>query len=414
MESGKSSAWTLSDKLLASTPFRPFPAQEYETRWKRVHDAMRRKGYDVAIVWGKTSGVYERAGDTLYLTNFFSTHSGQEPDTVLWNARSYSAVVMQVDQMPELITDEGEARLDILATDRFQGSYDPVMGVIDTLKARNVKGKIAFVGSDTLPLKYWLQIRAAAPDIEWVFEDDLIRDVRLIKSDRELALFREAGKLVTRAELGLMEALIAGRTEAQAAGVAGKILLEGGGAWHRIAISHGERSQYLESDPITGFSTLAPAKGDIVHGFIYGPTLKGYWLDPGRTAVCGGRPSQGQKQLVESLVDVMRKLMAAIKPGVKVKEIGLLGDKLSKGSGYYNEVLKTAWPYYGHSNGCMWEKPYIEPRLCTDDDIFLENMVASVEGFFTSEGVGTAAFETNYIVTKTGVEEITPVPHLFW
>ena len=165
---------------------------------------------------------------------------------------------------------------------------------------------------------------------------------------------------------------------------------------------------------MTGFSTVAPKLGDIVHGFIYGPTLKGYWLDPGRTAVCGGRPTAAQKHLVETLVDVMESLMSAIRPGVKVKDVALLGDKLSTESGYVNEVLKKAWPYYGHSNGCMWEAPYIETRLCSDDDLFQENMVASVEGFFTSEEAGTAVFETNYIVTKDGVDEITPVPHVFW
>jgi Xaa-Pro aminopeptidase len=405
---------TLAQRLGADGPFRPFPVEEYEERWKRVYETMRRKGYQRAVVWGKTSGVYERAGDTLYLTNFYSTHSGQEPDTVLWNARSYSAILLEVDQIPELFTDEADPRLDIIATDRFKGSYNPIQSVADALKQRKASGKIALVGSDTLPFKYGLQLREATPEITWVFEDDLIRDVRLIKSARELALFRTAGELVTRAETALMEALIAGKSEAMAAAAGGKILLEAGGAWHRIAISHGARSQFLESDPLTGFSTLAPRPGDIVHGFIYGPILKGYWLDPGRTAVCGGRPSVRQRRLVEALVDVMRRLMAEIRPGVKVKDVALLGDKLSQESGYVNEVLKTAWPYYGHSNGCMWEKPYIESRLCTDEDVFLENMVASVEGFFTDAEAGTATFETNYIVTKNGIEEITPVPHLFW
>jgi Xaa-Pro aminopeptidase len=414
MNVAKTAIATLKDKLPSVAPFRPFPVDEYETRWNRVYDLMARKGYRVAVVWGKTSGVYERAGDTLYLTNFFSTHSGQEPDTVLWNGRSYNAVILEDGQVPELITDESEPRLDIIATDRFRGLYNPIQGVADALKERKVRGKVAFVGSDTLPLKYWLQLQELSRGIDWQFEDDLIRDVRRSKSARELALFREAGKLVTGAETALIEALIAGKTEAEAAAEGGKILLEAGGAWHRIAISHGDRSEFLESDPLTGFSTIAPKKGDIVHAFIYGPILKGYWLDPGRTAVCGGRPSAGQRDLVESLVGVMRRLMAEIKPGVKVKDVGLLGDRLSVESGYFNEVLKTAWPYYGHSNGCMWEKPYIEPRLCTDDDLFEENMVASIEGFFTGKDVGTAAFETNYIVTKTGVEEITPVPHLFW
>ena len=402
------------ETLEPGSDFRPFPLEEYEARWQRVHDAMAVKGYETAVVWGKTSGVYERAGDILYLTNFFSTHSGQEPDTELWNGRAYSAAILQPGEVPELVTDEAEARFDIIATDRFHGLYDPIKGVADALKARGVEGRVALVGADFLPMKYWLQLERQTPGIDWVPEDDLVREVRLVKSPRELALFREAGELVTRAHIALMEALIAGKTEGEAAAAGGAILLAGGGAWHRIAISHGDTSAYLESDPLTGFSTTAPAPGDIVHGFIYGPILKGYWLDPGRTAVCGGAPSGDQRKLVECLVDVMQRLMAEIRPGVKVKDVGLLGDKLSQESGYFNEVLKTNWPYYGHSNGCMWERPYIEPRLCSDDEVFQENMVASVEGFYTHEGVGTAAFETNYIVTADGVEEITKVPHLFW
>jgi len=402
------------DLLEPASPFRPFPLEEYEERWRKAYSYMEKKGYDVAVVWGKTSGVYERAGDILYLTNFYSTHSGQEPDTVLWNGRSYCAIILQKGQTPELITDEAEARFDIIATDRFSGLYDPIKGVAEALKDRRIQGRVAMVNTDTLPMKYWLQLEAQTPGIEWVPEDDLIRDVRRIKSARELDLFREAGELVTRAHTKMMEALIAGRPESEAAGEAGKILLSGGGAWHRIAISHAETSQYLESDPLTGFSTLAPKKGDIVHGFIYGPILKGYWLDPGRTAVCGGKPSPAQARLVEAMVGIMHKLMDEIRPGVKVKDVGALGDRLSQESGYHNEVLKTNWPYYGHSNGCMWEAPYIEPRLCSDTDIFEENMVASVEGFFTDEGVGTSVFETNYIITRDGLEEITPVPHLFW
>jgi Xaa-Pro aminopeptidase len=402
------------ETLEPGSEFRPFPLEEYEARWQQVHDAIEAKGYEAAVVWGKTSGVYERAGDMLYLTNFFSTHSGQEPDTELWSGRSYSAAIMKPGEVPELVTDEAEARFDVIATDRFHGLYDPIKGVADALKARGIRGRVALVGSDFLAMKYWLQLEAATPDIDWVTDDDLVRNVRQIKSPRELDLFREAGELVTRAHLSMMEALIAGKSEGQAAGAAGKTLLEGGGSWHRIAISHGETSEFLESDPLTGFSTRTPKVGEIVHGFIYGPILKGYWLDPGRTAVCGGKPSAGQKALVESLVGVMNALMAEIRPGVKVKRVGELGDKLSTESGYFNEVLKTNWPYYGHSNGCMWERPYIEPRLCTEDETFEENMVASVEGFFTSEGVGTAVFETNYIIKADGLEEITPVPHLFW
>ncbi len=409
-----SSSYPRSSNLQAQSDIRPFPLDEYEARWDKAHAEMARLGYDCAVVFGKTSGVYERAGDMLYLTNFFSTHSGQEPDTNLWNARSFSAVILQPGEVPELITDETEARYDQIATDRFSGLYDPVGGLAERLRERNIEGRVALVGTDFFPMKYWLQLEAKTPQIEWVHEDDLIRNVRLIKSPLEIALYREAGEIVTKAHVALMEALIQGKSEGEAAGAAGKILLEKACNWHRIAISHGAVSQYLESDPIQGFSTKTPAKGDIVHGFIYGPIYKGYWLDPGRTAVCGGKPKPAQKHLIETLVDVMEQLMAAIKPGVKVKDVALLGDKLSEASGYQSEILKTAWPYYGHSVGCMWEAPYIESRICGDDELFEENMVHSVEAFFESKEAGTATFETNFIVTADGVDEITPTPHLFW
>jgi Xaa-Pro aminopeptidase len=395
--------------------FRYFPKSEYEERWQKVHAEMKRRGHDVAVVFGKTSGVYERAGDMLYLTNFFSTHSGQEPDTVLWNGRGYSAVIMQQGQVPELITDEAEPRFDIIATDRFKGLYDPFKGVADSLKARGIKGRVAFVGSDFVPVKYARQLEANTPGIQFVPDDDLVRNVRMIKSKRELACFREGGEIVTKAHIAMMKALVSGKSESEAAGIAGNIIMKNGGTWHRIPISHGKKfSRYLESDPMIGFSTLKPKKGDIVHGFIYGPIFQGYWLDPGRTAVVGRKPSAGQRKLIEALVDTMHQLMNAIRPGVKFMDVAKLGDKLTQKYGYMSEVLKTNWPYYGHSNGCMWEAPYIETRLLKGDETFEKGMVASVEGFFDSKAFGTAAFETNYIVTAKGIEEITPVPHLWW
>lgn len=394
--------------------FRYFSIEEYEARWKRVYAEMMRRGYETAVVWGKTSGVYERAGDMLYLTNFFSTHSGQEPDTELWNARGYSAVILHQGEVPELHTDEAEARLDIIATDRFHGHYDVIKGVAEALNRRKPQAPVAFAGTDFIPVKYYRQLEALAPNVAFKADDDLVRDVRKIKSPRELDCFREGGAIVTRGVSAIMEAMIAGRTEGEAAAAGAKIVMEAGGTWHRIPISHGKTARYLESNPLVGYSTEAPKPGDMFHAWIYGPIHQGYWLDPGRTAVCGGKPSPEQKKMTEALVDIMKRLMAEVRPGVRVKKVALLGDELTRASGYVSEVLKTNWPYYGHGNGCMWERPYIEPRLCSDDEIFEENMVASVEGFFDKEGVGTAGFETNYIITKDGVEEITPVPHLWW
>ena len=46
-----------------------FPVSEYHARWKKIHKEMKKRKYDIAIIWGKTAGHYERALETLWLTN---------------------------------------------------------------------------------------------------------------------------------------------------------------------------------------------------------------------------------------------------------------------------------------------------------------------------------------------------------
>jgi len=60
-------------------------------------------------------------------------------------------------------------------------------------------------------------LREAAPGITWRHEDDLVRKLRLIKSPAECQVIREAGELASGAMTRMMEALIAGRTEREAA-----------------------------------------------------------------------------------------------------------------------------------------------------------------------------------------------------
>jgi Xaa-Pro dipeptidase len=394
---------------------RYFAIEEYHDRWRKVQASMKKKGYDYALIWGKTGGTYERSGDILYLANYYSTHSGHEPDSKLWSARAFSALFMPQDGVPHLHTDEaGEPRLDIVTTDKVSWHWKVAEGVGEWLAKNKIEGRVALVGTDFLPTKYMKQLEQKAPAIEFVPEDDLVRDIRRIKSPRELECFREGGQIVTRGLNRLLEALIEGKTEAEAAAIGAAEVIRQGGNYHRIPVSHGDSLEFFERSPINGYSLDAPKKGDMVRTWIYGPIWQGYWLDPGRTVVCGGNPSKQQKKLIEACVGISETLRENIKPGVKVKTIAQMGDELQKTSGYRSDQAKEMWPYHGHGNGCMWEAPYIETRATDDNEIFEENMVASVETFLLEKGVGAAGYETNYIITKTGTEVITTTPNFWW
>jgi len=392
-----------------------FPMSEYEMRWQKVHEAMRRRGYDIAVIWGKTGGTYERSMDILYLTNFYSSHSGQEPDSSQWNARAFCAAIMEPGKEPELHTDQFDPHHDLIATKNYTAHLDPIKGLADALNARGIKGRVAWVGGDVLPVKYADQLRRLTPQIQYEFADDLMQGVRLVKSKREQDMYREGGAHVSAAMIKAIKALISGKSESEACALAGAHLLKNGCFWHRMAVAHGDFVNYSESNPLYGFSTMKPKQGDLFHIFIYGPIFQGYWFDPGRTAVVGKKPTREQKRLIEDVARIMEEgVEAKIRPGVKVIDVARSADKIQKEVADEPCDYTKNWPYYGHSNGQLWEPPFLYPPCLKGDEVYQEGMVGSSEAFLTRKRVGTAAAETNFIVTKKGVEHVTKIPMLWW
>jgi len=392
---------------------RYFPIAEYETRWQRVEHEMARMGVDAAVVWSRSAGTYERCADALYLVNYYSTNSGAQPDSVKHHGIGLSAVLLQRGHKPELIADE-PPRPDLVTTDRTRWSLNPIEGTLKALRERNVGGKVAFAGSDFFPMKYWEEFKAGTKNIDWQVDDELIRRPRLIKSERELDCFREGGEIVTRALNLLIGGLKSGKSEADAAADAIAEVVRHGGQFHMVPVSHGETIDFFCRNPLTGFSTDTPKKDDIVRGWVYGPIYQGYWLDPGRTTVCGGKPSAAQRELIEACANLVESVGAAIKPGAKVKNVAAIGDRITKEFGGGEDQAHQKWPLYGHGNGLFWEHPWLASDLGDGDFVYQENMVCSSEAFLHRDGVGSAGFEQNYIVTKNGVELITPTPMLWW
>jgi Xaa-Pro aminopeptidase len=391
-----------------------FPKAEYEARWKNVHAEMKRRGYETAVVFGRSGGTNDRCGDVLYLTNFFSTASGQGYDSQIFEGRSFNSVLLSQGETPELHADEPGLRTEIIATDRIVSSNRPFVDIAQTLRDRKIKGKVALVGSDVVPLKYWRQMQSVAPNIDWQVEDDLVLSCRLIKSAREQEALRIGGETAARGLTRMMEALIMGRSETEAAAEAAREIVRSGGAIHMLPTCFGEHIASFVRNPITGYTHDAPKPGDLVRGWIYGPMFEGYYLDPGRTAVCGNKPTLEKKELVETGARIVEAIIEQIKPGAKVKEVALHGRRLCAQYGTVSNQMSEKWPHFGHGIGLFFEKPYIGPDMCTDEDIFQEGMALGVEAFYGLDGVGAAGFEQNVLVTKTGTEVLTKVPMVWW
>lgn len=391
-----------------------FPREEYEARWQRVHAEMARRGYDAAVVWGRTCSTFDRAGDLLYLANYVSAKVGQGFDAPPHSARAYAAVILQAGEEPELVADDPDVRAALTPMSRFSAHADPVAAVAARLRDRGLRGRIAFVGSDFFPIRYWTPFVAATPDVDWVFEDDLVRAVRLVKTPRELDCIRAGGEIATRAMTRMMDGLVAGRPEQEAAAAAAHEIVSGGGVVDRIQCSHGDAIGWSARHPLAGYGAEAPRPGDMVRAFVIGPMLEGYYFDPGRSAIAGGRPTPAQREIIEACAGIVETIAAAIRPGVGFREAAEIGDREVAAFGPDTDPAAQKFPFYGHPQGLYFEgPPYISTAFDPGDARFAAGMFIGVEAFLARDGVGNAGFEQNYIVTGDGLELLTRTP-MIW
>jgi Xaa-Pro aminopeptidase len=402
-----------------------FTREEYRARWDKVAKAMAARGYDNLLIWQRGAGTFDRVGDVFWLTNFVMNGSGQDQASEEIAAPyTFSAVLMRRGREPELHVGLPPGDLDlarVVCGEVISHPENLLTGLAAYLRAQGIEGRVALVGDDVLPGMYDRLLRRHTPQINWHSDETLLLGPQLIKSERELEAYRRAGDIVTEALTATCESLLTGHSSAEAASAAAAILLRAGGGYHRIDIHHGPETEHrIVSSDLYGYDTTPPAAGDMVRAWIMGPIFQGYWMDPGRSLICGNRPTGAQRALLEGAAEAVDAVAAAMHPGITPRQLGVIGGAIARKHGYFDHPqLKV--PLLGHGLGPNLI-PYLipigegepDPDGALRYDVPLEaGMVIAAEIFLTHPGVGTAGFEHNLIVTDRGPELLTRTPMLF-
>ncbi|HBF32515.1 M24 family metallopeptidase [Rhizobium sp.] len=391
------------------TPF--FALEEYEARWSRVMQQMRVCGFETAVVFGRGGGTTDNCGDILYLSNHYAISGGT--DSLIWSARSFSAIILRQGKLPQLHIDEPEVRRDLVSIADTHCSNHPFRSVAKALREQGTQGRVALVGTQFIPIKYYQQLLEEAPEIEWIPADDLVRSVRRIKSARELECYRIAGEGATAALNRLMEGLISGLSEQEAAGDAAREVVRRGGRLQMIGCNHGETLGFDQRFPLTGYSADTPKPGDVVTGTIHAAFFQGYYLDPGRTGV-RGKPTADQRRLIEAAANIVHRLSDMMRPGAKLCDVAAEGDRLTAAFGGSVSAIMKNFPFYGHGIGLGFEQPRISTSMSLPSDEVVASMVVGVESFLSLEGVGAAFYEDILIIGADGNELLTRSPSHWW
>jgi Xaa-Pro dipeptidase len=412
-----------TERASASAIF--FSKDEYVARWQRVQTAMAEAGYENVVVWQRSASTYDKVGNVYWLTNFITNGTGQDQ----WSDDSdepwtFSAVLLRKGHEPELHVGVSRewmdpARIVCGKLVVHQGHMAVKLG--EYLRAERIEGRVAVVGDDVYPGVFDRVLRRHTPQIEWVTDELLLEGPQMVKSPRELEVYRTAGALVTSALTSATEAMIAGERACEAAARAAAIIMRGGGGFHRISISHGPASQVPVSYDFYGYDMAAPGPGDLISIWIYGPIFAGYWMDPGRTTICGKHAAPAQRALVERCAKLVGEMVKAVEPAITARDLGMRWAEIARTGGYLDELgddssmfghgLGTSFPTYLLPTGDHDPGPFGYKRI---KGPLKPGMVLTAEAFLTQPGVGTAGFENNFIVTDAGTQVLDTTPMLFW
>jgi len=135
-----------------------------------------------------------------------------------------------------------------------------------------------------------------------------------------------------------------------------------------------------------------------------GPAYRGYFADNCRTFSVDGTVTDVQRRAWEVVTGVLKSVSQTVRPGVSCRAF------YEQAKAALDEFAQDSFFHHlGHGIGLYpHEAPHLNPKW---DDVFEEGDVFTVEpGLYTPDLAGGMRIEDNYVVTATGVEQLTVTP----
>jgi Xaa-Pro dipeptidase len=286
----------------------PFPAAEYDARLAAVRGAMEARGLDLLVVGNP--------GNICWLTGFESAMPSS-PATLVVGGSGELGIVCPDLELPcvELFT-----TLTDVAVDGWHTGRDVASLIADQINARVASGArigIELAKIDTYSVPSFdaatvEAIRGAVAGAEWVDTTLLIPELRLIKSDAELAAMRTAGEYTAAGMDAAIEAIAAGATDNDVAAAAYFGTIGAGSEEMPIdpQLAVGKRSGFM---PFLPHRRIPLEAGDSVYIEISGIHRR-YSAPLMRTAALG-EPSDAVRRQAEFALATVEALLGEVRPG---------------------------------------------------------------------------------------------------
>jgi len=354
-----------------------FPRAEYEARLEAANRAMHAKSLDAILLASEA--------EVRYFTGF-RTQFWQSP-TRPW------FVILRRDQTPLAIIPEIGAELmarsDIAEIEAWPAPRPHDDG-LSLLKDRlaNCQRLGVLMGHETtfrMPLNDVFELRAALP-AEWIDATDIIRDLRMVKSDREIAYIRQICGIASQGFARVPEIANTGQSLSSVFREFKRMLLELGADDVPYLVGGVDHPSY--DDVISPPDDRPLSNGQILM-LDTGATLNGYFCDFDRNYAVG-TPTASAQRAYAKLYDATDAAMEMARPGVRACD---LFAAMAKSMDTQNSDVGR----FGHGLGMQLTE---WPSLAAwDETIIRENMVLTLEPSIEVDGGGIMVTEENILIT---------------
>ena len=272
------------------------------------------------------------------------------------------------------------------------GGFDTFADVFESIGVKNPK-KIGIAGWLVTSIDLYQSIQKAFPSAEIIKADNIVTELRQIKSKAEIACLKEAFRISGLAVDAVLEKIKPGMTELQVVGIAQQALYENGAEYEAHAL-------YLFCGQSTNNAISRPRYTPIEKGKMLqlniGGRVDGYSPSIG-IPFCIGKMNARQKELVQFGLDAHFETREWLKAGIVAGNVAKNYEAYFKEKGYADNYL------YGPCHGLGMlevEKPWIET---TSEYKLQENMTFQVDTFVRDKEFGLR-WETGAVIKKDGIE----------
>jgi Xaa-Pro aminopeptidase len=234
-------------------------------------------------------------------------------------------------------------------------------------------------------------------DAELVPVSGLIEDLRLVKTEAELKIIKDAADIADAAFKHILDFIKPGKTELDVSNELEFFMRKAGATSSSfdIIVASGLRSAL----PHGVASDKVIEKGDFIT-LDYGAYYQGYCSDMTRT-ISVGEPSDKLKEIYDVVLQSQLKAMEEIKPGMTGAQADAISRDYIKEKGYGE--------YFGHSLGHgIGLEVHEGPGLShLSETVLKPGMIVTVEPGIYVQGVGGVRIEDDTLITENGNETLT-------